>query len=211
MGESSVKSRTAAARAVRHKIGVPGGRRGAIEEAKMVDAVEYLLLHRVNRDGMTLALAKDFGRPAGTPVPLTTIDDYIARVKTRWQAETRLTRDETRERQLRRLYKRLGFLQGAQKYREAADLEDLIAKIEGNFAPKQIIASTPPNKPLEVKVIDPRKMSQGARQRRIAELTTRVAVAAAAGAAVAGAAGATGTEEVVEEPAPAGDAEKTEG
>lgn len=174
----------------------------------MLDAVEYLLLHRVSRDGMMLALAKDFGRPTGTPIPPGTIDGYIVKVKARWQAETRLSRDETRERQLRRLYKRLGFLRGAQKYREAADLEDLIAKIEGNFAPKQIIASTPPNKPLEVKIIDPRKMSQGARQRRIAELTARAATAAA-GAAVASAAGATGTEETTEETAPTEDTEKT--
>lgn len=150
----------------------------------MMDAVEHLLNHHTTRHGISVGLAAEFGRPKHTPIPIGTVDDYIAKVNARWAEEAALTRAETRKRQLRRLYRRLSALKGAGNYREAAELEKLIAKIEGNLAPIKVEASTPPGKPIEVSVRDPRKMTSGERRKRIAELEAKKLTTMGAAAAV---------------------------
>ena len=115
----------------------------------MLDAVEHLLLHNASRHSISTALADAFGRPPGTPIPLPTVDDYIAKVNKRWSEEAELTRVETRRRQQRRLYKRLAGLKAGGHFREAAELEKLIAKVEGNIMPIEV--SGPGGGPIPVR------------------------------------------------------------
>jgi hypothetical protein len=64
-------------------------------------------------------------------------------------------------------------LEGEKKYREINDVEKLVGKIEGNFAPIKVEATTPPGQPIEVSIRDPRKMTTGERRHRIAELEAK--------------------------------------
>lgn len=54
--------------------GPPGGRRGEVTEATIIDAVEYLLIHRAGRQAISNALTAEYGRPPGTPIPLNTVE-----------------------------------------------------------------------------------------------------------------------------------------
>lgn len=154
-----------------------GGRRGEIEEEKLLDAIAFLVEHRTSREQMSRALAEEFGRPPGTPIPLSTLDENIAKLRARWQAEAELTRAETKKMQLRRLYRRLRNLKGAKNYREAADLEKLIAKIEGNEEPKRLTLGTPDGKPLPVAL--QHEPNSDELRRELAELEAKAAAARA--------------------------------
>lgn len=116
----------------------------------MLDDVEHLMLHRATADMISVALAEKYGKPGPDgvkqPVPIETIRDYMARARARWASDPHKddSRAELKARQLRRLYRRLSALKGHGNFREAIETERLIAKIEGNEAPRVLGFETPP-------------------------------------------------------------------
>lgn len=116
----------------------------------MLDDVEHLMLHRATADMMSVALAEKYGKPgpdgAKQPVPTETIRDYMQKVRARWASDPHKddSRADLKSRQLRRLYRRLSALKGAGHFREAIETERLIAKIEGNEAPRVLGFEQPP-------------------------------------------------------------------
>lgn len=107
-------------------------------EESLTDAVWFLLCHHASRRDISLALADQYGRPLGTPIPLDTIDDHIAKAWALYHDRRKEERDRAKELQLERLYATLRTMRGATHFRAAIETEKLIAKIEGNEAPKQI-------------------------------------------------------------------------
>lgn len=147
---------------------------------------EMLMLVGSSRQEMATALE----------LPVETVDDYIRRVKDRWRDNPLPGRDEARELAIRRYLRELtNAIVNKAPARDKAIWEDFLLRVQGTEAPKQVIASTPPGQPIEVTVNDPRRMTHGARLRRIAELEAEEA--AETGAAGAGAA----ADKVVEEAA----------
>jgi hypothetical protein len=150
-----------------------GFRRSDREYEKMLAAVAFMLDRNLGRQAISRALANEYGNPRGTAIPLPTVDDAIAKVNESWRDEARKTRVATKAAQRRRLYDRMRALEGEKKYREINDVEKLVGKIEGNFAPIKVEATTPPGQPIEVSIRDPRKMTTGERRHRIAELEAK--------------------------------------
>ena len=143
-------------------------------EEDILQAVMALMDHRMTRQQMAWAVGRQF-RDEGVPEreapprPLRTLDDDIVKAKARWAEVAEPTRDEARKAQLRRLYARLATLKGANHYREAADLEKLIARIEGTEAAKVIHVGGAGGGPLEVKTVT----TSDERRRRVEELEAK--------------------------------------
>jgi hypothetical protein len=133
----------------------PGGRpRGQHEVQDLADQVEQMMLYAAGRHAISRGLGnwlhENGQRPEPTPVAMSTVDDYIRRVKDRWAEDAAPTRAETRKRQTLRLHNQLRKAIADKRWRDGIRIEALIAKVEGNEANKTITLATPPGQPLKV-------------------------------------------------------------
>jgi hypothetical protein len=114
------------------------------------------------------------------PVPSRTADDYIARVRARWEAESVESSREVKKTFVRRQYTHIR--RAIQKGNLSAVYhhEKLLGDVGGVFAPVRVEASTPPGQPIEVSIRDPRKMTSAERRKRLAELEAKRQVTLAA-------------------------------
>ena len=102
------------------------------------------MLHANGRHAISRALGewlfKEGQQKTPEGVPLSTVDDYIHRVKARWAEEAEPKRGETRRRQQRRLHIDLMKAKADKRYTDAIRIERLIMWVEGNEAAKTIEA-----------------------------------------------------------------------
>lgn len=146
---------------------------------RMVNACEEAMLLRMSKDNICRLLG-EVAQPNGPPVPPRTADDYIARVKRRWEAEQPATSRELKKDFVRRQFAHIR--RAVQKGNLSAVYhhEKMLGDVGGVFAPLRVEASTPPGQPIEVSIRDPRKMTSAERRKRLAELEAKRQVTLAA-------------------------------
>ena len=145
----------------------------------MVNACEEALDLGMSRDNVARMLG-EIVQSGGPPIPPRTLDDYIARVKKRWNETAAANVKEAKRAFIRRnlAHVRRAVQKGA--LASIARHEKLIGDTQGVFAPVRIEASTPPGQPIEVSIRDPRKMTSAERRKRLAELEAKRQVTLAA-------------------------------
>ncbi len=125
----------------------------------LTDQAEQLMLHYVGRTGMAKALGQALesmrataeGRlanPDAPPMPLETVDDYIRRVKDRWEAEPLPNWVEAQKLQVRRIHGQIRQLIQQGRHGEIEKRERLLSRIEGTEAVSKVEVSGPGGAPL---------------------------------------------------------------
>jgi hypothetical protein len=145
----------------------------------MVNACEEAMLLHMSKDNICRLLG-EIAQKDGPPVPSRTADDYIARVRKRWEGEALQTSREMKKAFVRRQFSHIR--RAVQKGNLSAVYhhEKLVGDVQAVFAPLRVEASTPPGQPIEVSIRDPRKMTSAERRKRIAELEAKRQVTLAA-------------------------------
>lgn len=140
----------AAGRENRAKSQPPGGkRRNAADVELLQQRIGNLMLMGVQKAGILAALAtpelddKKKVIREGIVMPPRTLDDYMRRVREAWEEEGKEESPTRRQRQLRRLQGHIRTMVARGKYDALANMERLVAQIEGNLAPVKIETGPP--------------------------------------------------------------------
>ena len=125
----------------------PGGeKRTEAEVQRLLDATEHAMLYRMGRVAIGGVLQKVLG--SDQPFPLRTVDDYMRRVRERWEAESKETRGEVKALAVRRIYKTMQALVGSKDYRTLLGWDQHLARVQGTLAPLAIEATGAGGAPL---------------------------------------------------------------
>jgi hypothetical protein len=127
-----------------------------------------MLLHAMGREAMSRQLGKvwtkrqmDAARAEGRaievppePLPLGTTDDYIRRVKDRWEANPLPDRLQSRDRARRRILGQILDRASKDDHDGVAKRESILVKIEGTEVPKTLEISGPGGAPVAFRGAD---------------------------------------------------------
>lgn len=133
MPRNAARSRPPAARP-------PGGKRRSIADVDLLTReIGNLMVLGTPKAQILAALLKEHG----LDMPPRTLDDYMARVRANWDAEMREELPTRKARQTRRLMGHIRTALARGKLGDVAQLERLVAQIEGNLAPMKIETGPP--------------------------------------------------------------------
>lgn len=128
----------------------PGGkRRGHADVELLQQRIANLMVVGTPKAGILAALAagvpasKDSPGVPGIAMPPRTLDDYMHRVRAAWDEEGKQEAPTRRARQLRRLYGHIRTMIQRGRYNDLANMERLIAQVEGNLAPMKVETGPP--------------------------------------------------------------------
>ncbi len=122
----------------------PGGKRRSLADVELLqrEIANHMALG-TPKAGILAALAADSKDRPGIEMPPRTLDDYMARVRAQWDEETKAEAPTRRARQLRRLYGHVRTMLNRGRLNDLANMERLIAQIEGNLAPIKVEETKP--------------------------------------------------------------------
>lgn len=132
--------------------GSGGKKRGQLEIDEITEQVAIALLYNQGRQAIAKALGA-FMRAKGyqaddTPMPISTVEDYIRRANELLKEQRELTREEARQAQVKRLKRRMLAADADKRHKDALAIEGMLSDIEGTKAPKEIEVGAPGGGPL---------------------------------------------------------------
>jgi hypothetical protein len=125
----------------------PGGaKRTEAEIQRLLDATEHAMLYRMGRVAIGRVLQEVLKSP--DPFPLRTVDDYMRKVRERWEAESKETRGQVKELAIRRIYKTMQAVVATKDFKTLLGWDQHLSRIQGTLAPLAIEATGAGGAPL---------------------------------------------------------------